>query len=302
MSADRRRLTVGLPVYNGERFLAEAIESILAQDYADFQLVVSDTASTDGTHAICRDYERAGRLVYLRSEDNPGASWNFNRLVLDSTSELFKWAACDDLYAPEYLSTCVALLDAQPEAVLGHSETVHIDEHGATGLRRAQEQGEGSPDPAERLGAVLRSRHCFAQFGVLRRSVLAETGLLRAFPGGDRVLLADLALRGPFAVVPEALFFNRKHKGRSVAAYPDASRRAVWFDRSKADVISFPRWRLALEYARSVRAAPLSAHERRRAYGQLPAWAYRYRNQLAVDLGKGVGAHLSRRWGAARQA
>lgn len=105
------RVSVGMPIYNGERFLKAAIESILAQTLTDFELIISDNGSTDQTQEICQAYAtKDQRIRYYRSAQNFGASWNHNRVFELSTSEYFKWAACDDICKPEYLEQCVEIL------------------------------------------------------------------------------------------------------------------------------------------------------------------------------------------------
>ena len=106
------RLSIGLPVYNGERYLAEAFDCFLAQTFQDFEIIVCDNASTDHTAEICRSYaERDPRIRYYRNGKNLGAIPNFNRVFELSRSPLFKWAAHDDLYHPRYMETCIRILD-----------------------------------------------------------------------------------------------------------------------------------------------------------------------------------------------
>src|SRR5690349_16130603 len=125
------RLSVGLPVYNGENYLAESIEALLGQSYEDFELIISDNASTDGTADICRRYQQKDpRIRYLRQEHNIGAAPNHNILVEQARGELFKWASHDDLYARDLLERCVDALDQFPHVVLAHSWTALIDDSG----------------------------------------------------------------------------------------------------------------------------------------------------------------------------
>ena len=124
------QLSIGLPVYNGERFLPQALECLLAQTFGDFEILIGDNASTDRTEEICQDYVRRDqRLRYVRHERNLGAVANFNRVFHLTTAPLFKWAAHDDLHRETYLENCVRLLDEHPDTVLAHSNTLLIDEH-----------------------------------------------------------------------------------------------------------------------------------------------------------------------------
>ena len=126
------RLSIGLPVYNGERYLAEAFDCFLAQSFQDFEIIICDNASTDRTAEICRSYaQRDPRLRYYRNEKNLGAIPNFNRVFELSRSRFFKWAAHDDLYHPRYIETCIRILDENPDVILAHSKTAFVDDRGA---------------------------------------------------------------------------------------------------------------------------------------------------------------------------
>lgn len=123
------RLTIGLPVYNGEKYVSESIEALLGQSFADFELIISDNASTDTTGDICRRYEKQdSRVRYFRQPRNIGLSPNHNFLVEQARGELFKWASYDDLYARDLLERCVDALDKYPEIVLAHCWTAKIDD------------------------------------------------------------------------------------------------------------------------------------------------------------------------------
>src|SRR2546426_6424374 len=121
------RVSIGLPVFNCDPLLRQAVDSLLTQTYSDFELVISDNASTDGTEAICREYAaKDHRVRYYRGERNRGAVWNWNRVFELSGGEYFKWAAHDDLCAPDYVERCVEVLDRDPSVVLCYAETVLI--------------------------------------------------------------------------------------------------------------------------------------------------------------------------------
>jgi glycosyltransferase involved in cell wall biosynthesis len=233
---DSFRLSIGLPVYNGERFLAQALDSLLAQTFQDFEIIISDNASTDRTSEICRDYAQADRRVrYVRNERNLGAIANFNRVFELSPGSLFKWAAHDDLYHERYLESCVRLLDESPDVVLAHSNTAFIDENDEpfpfdskagcyvdpkTGVPQMPDSPAigDSAVAVERFWQVLaHARWGTLQFGVIRRQILQQTRLEQNFAGSDRPLLAELALLGRFKSSPERLFLKRFHADASWA-------------------------------------------------------------------------------------
>src|SRR5512145_868606 len=119
LMADRPRVSIGLPVYQGARFIRNALESILAQTHEDFELIISDNASTDGTEAIVRAYaERDRRVKYHRNARNVGAAQNFNRVFSLASGEYFQWVAHDDVLAPACIARCVEVLDRERDVVL----------------------------------------------------------------------------------------------------------------------------------------------------------------------------------------
>jgi glycosyltransferase involved in cell wall biosynthesis len=228
------RLAIGLPVYNGEALLEETLESLLSQTFTDFEIIVSDNASTDRTpHIVARVQARDARVRYVRHERNLGAAANFSGAVRLSDAPLFKWAAHDDLYAPTYLERCIAALDAEPDMVLAHADCVFIDQRGTEFARDGAdwiepESGDRyTPDPPE-LGESSRSWARFAHvlfasrwgthmFGVIRREALLQTRLIQNVPSADRPLLAELALLGRFGTVREPLFKKRFHERMTMA-------------------------------------------------------------------------------------
>jgi glycosyltransferase involved in cell wall biosynthesis len=230
------RLAIGIPVFNGQEFLPELLDSLLTQTFRDFEVLICDNASNDRTGDICREYaHRDPRVRYFCNERNLGALANFNRVFELSTAPLFKWAAHDDLYRPDYLEACVRLLDENPDTVLAHTGTAFIDE---TSEFLPFEQGTASfvdprtgrrywadvptigdtPVASRRLWQVLtRARWGTHMFGVVRREILQQTSLLPNFAGSDRAMLAELALLGRFRCVNDRLFLKRFHDNVSWA-------------------------------------------------------------------------------------
>lgn len=270
------RVSIGLPVFNGEEFLSYAIGSILAQTYTDFELIISDNASTDGTEAICREYAASDRRIrYYRNDRNLGAAVNFNRTFELASGEYFKWAAHDDMLAPEYLEQCVAALDAHPDAVLCQTLVEQIGEFGEfLSNFDTSATGANSPWPSERFGAsVLTFHHAIDVYGVIRAEALAKTPLHLPHAGSDKALLADLALGGPFTYVREPLFIHRDHPGRFVhKALKSRDEILVWYgaDRSAKQVWSWWRHYRAL-FGLVARRVP-DRRERLRCYGHLLRW------------------------------
>jgi glycosyltransferase involved in cell wall biosynthesis len=224
------QVSIGLPVYNGEKFLAETLDSLLGQSFRAFEIVISDNASTDRTAEICRCYQaKDSRIRYIRSETNRGAAWNFNRAFELSSAPLFKWAACDDLHEPLFLERCVDALYNDSGVVLSHTEVKMIDELGEA-LRYDRQLGNlidrggklvtppdrnriaEAPEPEVRFSDLLTHMWwCAQSFGVIRRDALLKTARHGNYWGADKVLMAELALQGRFYQVPEQLFAKRIH-------------------------------------------------------------------------------------------
>jgi len=240
-------LTVGLAVYNGAEFLEETIKSVLAQTYTDFELIISDNASTDMTETICRRYaESDARVRYIRQNENIGASANFNFLFSEARGKYFKWAAADDLLAPEYLERCIGLLDTHPEYVLCHTQTVTIDPTGhelPNDIVRSSGAAENPDDmtdgfgyPWRRFRGVLLGNGnpvydtaTVDFYGVARSEALFRTKLLKPYVGYEKVLLARLSLQGRIAEIQEPLFAYRIHSG-SVGSQASNDAQREWSD------------------------------------------------------------------------
>lgn len=266
-----------MPVYQGERFLANAIDAVLAQDFEDFELIISDNGSTDATQEICRQHaKKDDRIRYFRYERNRGAAWNFNHVFDLARGELFKWVAADDEHAPTYLSSCVAALEAEPDAVVAHTRTVDIDDDGVIIRRWTDQPDADAPTPHERLRRLLSMDHeCFSVFGLIRTSVLARTMLIGAYTDSDAVLVGELALYGRLVEIPEESFLHREHSGRSVVVNTRSRARSGWFDPQREHAIVFPAWRMGVEYLRAIGRAQLAPAEAGRCYAAMGVWLRR---------------------------
>jgi glycosyltransferase involved in cell wall biosynthesis len=286
-------------VFNGERFVAEAIDSLLAQEGVDFELVISDNGSTDGTEEICRAAAgRDARVRYIRHDVNRGAAWNYNHLVDVARGRYFKWCAHDDLYASGFLARCVEVLDADDSVSACYTLATDIDESGAPIHEYPPFPYADTDDPADRARAVLDNpTPCFESFALVRRAQLLRTGRIGAYTSSDRTLMFELALLGRFHEVPERLFFHRQHEDRSVFRFKDPRARNAWFDPSRADVFTLPRWRLVAEHARALRRADVPLGCRVRAGASVARWTA----QSAGPLARQLGAWALHRAGAERR-
>lgn len=278
---DKPRVSVGMPVFNGEKYLKQALDSILAQTYQDFELVISDNASTDKTQQICLEYaKRDCRVSYYRSERNFGASWNHNRVFKLSLGKYFKWAAHDDVIAPEFLFKCVNVLEKDHSVVLCHSKTARIDEFGeVTGFYHYETITDSRKPQTRFSDALSRKGFPWMIFGVFRRDALSITPLLEGYIGSDWNLLAEISLIGRISEIPEYLFFRRDHpqaytnwhwlKHAEVRNYRNET---AWWTRRKRVLSFLPHWRNCLEFFRSVRHSPLKWSERWLCYEEISKW------------------------------
>jgi glycosyltransferase involved in cell wall biosynthesis len=268
-------VSVGLPVFNGEAFLEDAIRSVLAQTFGDLELILCDNASQDRTAEICRDYAaRDARIRYFRNPRNLGAAANYNLAYSRARGRYFKWLAHDDRMRPTYLAKTYRVLEDRADAVLCNTVVSYIDATGAQiGLYDSRLVGADSLSPSARFAwMVLRSHSCVDFFGLIRREKLSDSLLHGSFHGADRALLAQLALRGRMIHLPAPLLAMREHPNRYTRAQQRASDRAAWHDSSRAHHASFPTWRLYGEYLKMVAREWLTPEERSRCYAVLGRW------------------------------
>jgi len=268
-------VSIGLPVYNGADYLEEAISSILAQTFADFELIISDNASTDGTRDICERYAKQdARVRYYRAPVNWGATWNYNRTFALTAGEYFRWAAHDDVVEPEYLEACVGELDRHPKAVLSYPSTIIIDSDGNHRQKYPDNLDLRSSDPCDRWEKYLQRYYpnlneCNAVFGLIRRGVLGQTPLIESYASSDMILLGHLALHGEIHELGQPLFLRRDHSDTSIRTNPKAQERVTWFDPKKSGKFSMPRWQWFVGHLRAVSRAPISVSEKMRCLSLL---------------------------------
>lgn len=267
MSNNMPRVSIGLPVYNGERFLPIAIESILNQTYSDFELIICDNASTDSTPAICEEYAaRDARIRYFANPRNMGAAFNYDRVLDLSRGEYFKWTAHDDVIAPDFLEKCVELLDRDPSVVGAAGKSLLIDANSKV-VKPEYEASMDSARPSERYLQQLTDIHGFRQiFGLYRAQIVRNCGPNGRWGSSDKNVLARLALQGRILVV-NAILYSRCHPMQSVNTHTSTHARSVWFDPSLAGRIQFPRWLAVYDYFAAIFAYPMPLGERARCVG-----------------------------------
>jgi glycosyltransferase involved in cell wall biosynthesis len=281
------KVSIGLPVFNGENYVAEAIESLLGQSFEDLELIISDNGSTDATSSICAEYLRRDRRVrYVRNVENIGAAPNYNQVFALARGVYFKWAAHDDVCRRGFLQRCVAALDEEPRAVLAYPLTATIDDRGELIKEWSARPELGALQPAARFREALREVETHPIWGLMRVDVLRRTPLFGSYPAHDLPLLAELSLLGRFIEIPEILFLQREHRQRSVRVYDfrNPHGAVAWYDPRRAGKLTFPRWRILREYLAAIRRAPLSTVERLHCLAQMPGWMRDNADKLSGDL------------------
>jgi glycosyltransferase involved in cell wall biosynthesis len=262
-------ITVGVPVYNGERYLARTLDSLLKQTVRDFVVLVGDNASTDGTAAIVESYAaRDPRVRHVRHPHNLGAAANYTRLCEMADTEFFRWSAADDCSEPRFLEACLEGLRRDPEAVLVYPRIMMIDAED----RRLGEHEEGlhlpHARPSDRFFTLLQNiRLCNALYGVGRTKAFRRTRLLGSYLGSDMVFQAELTLYGRILEVPEPLLLRRMHADSFTSMTLEQQREFMNPGRGRR--VELYRWRHWAEHYRSVMRAPLPLGERVKLMGGL---------------------------------
>lgn len=266
MIKTRPRISIGLPVYNGENYLEMTLKSLLSQSFGDFELIISDNASTDRTQEICQDYaSNDNRIHYYRNEKNLGAAPNYNRIVSLARGDYFCWHAHDDLLEREFLERCMFTLDHDEQTVLCHAKQRIIDAQGETIQIKDDRMHLPQECAHERFRQYLFRGvgSWVAIFGLIRLEILRLTPLIGSYFGSDRVLLGELILRGKVKRLEEPLFIKRFHD-RQGWRHPSSKQRAIWFNtkiQSKSFIFPYQLAHL-FGYLDAIRRAPLRAKEK----------------------------------------
>jgi glycosyltransferase involved in cell wall biosynthesis len=228
------KVTIGVPIYNGANFLRQALDTVAAQTFTDFEVLLCDNASTDETASICREYvARDCRFRYFPSETNRGASWNYNRALDMCQSPYLIWIAHDDRWRPTLLEKCVETMESDPEVSLVYPRSVFIDEQNRELWHFDADLHLRDPDPVKRFTQFVRryakADFCNPVFGLHRVSTLRHIPAVAPYPGSDMIMLSEVALNGLVHEVPDVLFERRDHPKRSIRACATISEIADWF-------------------------------------------------------------------------
>lgn len=314
------RVTIGVPVYNGQKYIRFTLDSLIAQTFRDLEIIVTDNCSTDTTPQIVAEYAaRDPRVKYVRNETNIGPARNYKVSMDLARGEYFKWNPADDVCAPEFLERCVKVLDEDKSVVLAYPRTKVIDSEGQVFSQYDYEIDFDHPSPATRLWRMMTVNHkvhgAHELYGLIRTHELRKTPGMRTHVRGDSVLLGRLVLLGRFRRIDEFLFFNRDHtdrsskylsrklvrKGSRLSKYlgcgPVPS--AEWWDPTLKGKIVFPEWRVLREYIRAVQESDISASQKLACYRSLTLFALRHSPKMARDVVIGIEQSINSMLGIA---
>lgn len=287
------RVSVGLPVFNGESYLAESLESLRTQTLEQIEVIISDNGSTDGSTAIAEDYcRRDPRFRLIRQSTNKGGAFNHNLLVDHARAPFFKWASHDDVCGGAMLESLADALEANPKAVLAYSDVQYIGADGGMEqcLRRSLQIDDDLPH--DRLRQYFRyysyPKEANAVIGVIRTDVLRRSSRIGSYPSSDLVLMAELALAGEFVHVPEVLFYRRRHSHQSTVENKSARDVALWFDPRNRGWHHAYWWPLVKGYRNAIERSALGGQEKLLCRGELLKWIWRRRRSLCYECYLGI--------------
>jgi glycosyltransferase involved in cell wall biosynthesis len=245
MTTETPLVSIGLPVYNGGNFVAQAIQCVLGQTFCDWELIISDNCSTDQTMAICLKFaEQDSRIRVYQNPRNMGVSFNYNEAFRMSRGRYFKWMAHDDLFDPRFIETCVEEFEKDDDLVLVFPKMCHVSADGQVVRRQSSDLSVLGPtgDCRARRFMALASRgtdFIWLAYGLIRREIIEQSGAMGLHAGDDQVLLFKIALRGNIKQLDEEMFCRREHdqastcmrgstvRERAKFAYADDNRRLI---------------------------------------------------------------------------
>ena len=262
MSVTTPRLTLGLPVYNGERFLAESLDALLAQTFTDFELIISDNGSTDRTSEIAREYQSSDpRVRYVRHDQNRGSTFNHN-FVIEQAAANSSSGYPTTICTRQICSSGASMPSTPGPRLSSHMPGRRSSTKRARSLTAHRLRADDRrSDPVERFRSVLYTDGGDDIYGVIRMSVLRQIAPFDSYHWADRTFVAELALHGPFHNVPEFLYFRRDHPSvrrrwdvtTSGGGVPGWTRRG----RTVGDILScVSSGNIVLGYVSAIRRAP----------------------------------------------
>ena len=201
------KVSIGMPVYNGELFIREALDSLLVQTFTDFELIISDNGSTDATEAICKDYaEKDVRIRYIRQPENRGPTANFQFVLDKSVGEYFMWCAVDDKRDQTFLEQSIEILDNSLDcvSVLSHYEIFDINNGNI--IEKNTPSSIGLNSPFLRIKRSIEDLVPSLIYGIHRKSVIVDLPL-DPFDWSDVLFVSRLVSKGKYFIIPKVLYW-----------------------------------------------------------------------------------------------
>jgi glycosyltransferase involved in cell wall biosynthesis len=285
-------VTIGLPCYNSERYIRQSIDSLLAQTYSNFVLVISDNASIDSTGEICGQYAASdSRVKYFRNDVNIGNPRNFNRVFELTSTKYLKWSTADDFWEATFLERALEVMERDPTIALCYPKAVLVDADGGNPKNYDDVLHLMQEDPADRFLTLINGiKLAHQHLGLIRMSCLRPTHLLGTMVGSDINLLAELTLYGKFFELPHRLFFRRFHKNSGSWKRGDPTRDpqhdARLYHAAGARRATLTKWRSHLRFFSAVGSSPLPLRSKIRIYRHLTQRMIWDRHDLAWELAR----------------
>ena len=251
-------VSIGIPVYNGQNYIRESINSVLSQTFDDFELIISDNASTDDTKEICMEFAgRDSRVRYHRNDENLGYAKNFNKVFELSSGTYFKWIPHDDIIHPTFLEKCIRVMDEFPDVIGVFPGMAYIDERGKVIQYCSKDYSIMGEDHAGRLRELMNleidgTEIFWSIYSLLRRDVLGKTSLHGTYVASDRVLLLELVLQGKIKHIDDMLLFIRKHPESSMKICRLPKERYKWANSGRTPLLVFPSWNVAYQHYKTI--------------------------------------------------
>lgn len=244
-------VSVGLPVFNEEKFLEETLESLLTQDYKNFEIIISNNASTDLTPKICEKYAKNYRKIikYTRNAKNIGSVANFSKVFKLSQGDFFMWAGAHDLYNKNYISASVEIMQNEQNVIVVYPQTVWIGYDGSPLNKISGFVDTRGSDIVSRFNQIMWANHS-SIYGLMQSNMLKQTRLSRQtiVPGDLLFLLGELSLLGDFAFSPNVIWYRRENREKETFKQRRRRYRNMLGASNKSLRSFFPHWRIPFEY------------------------------------------------------
>jgi glycosyltransferase involved in cell wall biosynthesis len=278
-------LSVGMPAYNSEQDIRDAIEAILNQTFTDFELIISDNASTDGTQSICEDYaQKDSRITYIRNDINLGASGNYNNVFKHSKGKYFKWASSNDYCSPTFFEQCIHALESDSDVAVAFPRTRLYSGSLENYSDYKDPVATSSANPMTRMLHVIDNiRLNNVMNGIIRSDALSKTPLIIPFFASDSCLMCELALYGKIVEIPEYLFYRQMDEESSTSMQDEETMLEHYQPGSKKPM-RFQHWKIHNYYFAAIRRAKLPIGESLSIKKELYRRMVWHKNMLLKDF------------------